>query len=73
MHRALKPEMLGISKTHMSKIFDPFFTTKEQGKGTGLGLNIVYKLVKKYGGDVEIKSSMGNGALFIITFPIQSL
>lgn len=62
----------GISQQHISKIFDPFFTTKEQGKGTGLGLNIVYKLVKKYGGEVEIKSSKGNGALFIITFPFNN-
>jgi len=61
----------GISQKNISKVFDPFFTTKDQGEGTGLGLNIVYKLVKKYGGEIEIKSSKGNGALFIITLPIQ--
>ena len=62
----------GISQTHISKIFDPFFTTKEQGEGSGLGLNIVHKIVKRYEGEIDIQSSKGHGASFNITFPIKA-
>ncbi|MCH8208678.1 MAG: HAMP domain-containing histidine kinase, partial [Nitrospinae bacterium] len=50
----------------------PFFTTKEQGKGTGLGLNIVHGLVEKYNGRIEVESKMGEGTTFTITFPIKT-
>ncbi len=59
----------GISKEIQERIFDPFFTTKSVGKGTGLGLHIVLSEVKKQGGRVELKSALGAGATFIITFP----
>ncbi|PIP73491.1 MAG: hypothetical protein COW89_02465 [Nitrospinae bacterium CG22_combo_CG10-13_8_21_14_all_47_10] len=60
---------LGIPKEHLTKIYDPFFTTKEQGKGTGLGLNIVHKLVVKYGGKIDVSSEIGKGTTFSLTFP----
>ncbi len=59
----------GIPHKYLSKIYDPFFTTKEQGKGTGLGLNIVHQLVVKYGGHIDVSSSMGKGTTFSIMFP----
>ena len=59
----------GIPQEYLSKIFDPFFTTKEQGQGTGLGLNIVHKLVEKYGGSIAVESKVGQGTTFIIAFP----
>jgi len=59
----------GIPPEFISKIFDPFFTTKEQGKGTGLGLNIVHKIIEKYGGKIEIDSKIGKGATFTIALP----
>jgi len=59
----------GIPQEYLSKIYDPFFTTKEQGKGTGLGLNIVHRLVVKYGGHIDVSSSMGKGTTFSIMFP----
>ncbi len=62
----------GIPQEFLSKVFDPFFTTKEQGKGTGLGLNIVHKIVEKYGGKIEIESPVGGGATFVISFPVAS-
>ena len=62
---------LGIPKKYLTKIYDPFFTTKEQGKGTGLGLNIVHQLVLKYGGHIDVTSKMGKGTTFSITFPAQ--
>lgn len=59
----------GIPKEYLSKIYDPFFTTKEQGKGTGLGLNIVHQLVVKYGGKIDVSSREGKGTTFSLTFP----
>jgi signal transduction histidine kinase len=47
----------GISKENMNKIFTPFFTTKELGKGTGLGLPLIYGIVKMHKGSIDIKSN----------------
>jgi histidine kinase len=58
----------GIPKDKLEKIFEPFFTTKSVGKGTGLGLSISYGIIKDCGGNIHVKS--GNGAHFIIEFPI---
>ncbi len=59
----------GIPQEYLSKIYDPFFTTKEQGRGTGLGLNIVHKLVVKLGGKIDVSSREGKGTTFSLTFP----
>jgi len=61
----------GIPKEYLSKIYDPFFTTKEQGKGTGLGLNIVHQLVLKYGGKIDVSTQEGKGTTFSLTFPAE--
>ncbi|MCF8720031.1 PAS domain-containing sensor histidine kinase [Nitrospina gracilis] len=61
----------GIPEEHLSRIFDPFFTTKEQGSGTGLGLNIVHRVVEKYGGRIDVKSQTGKGTTFVIRLPIS--
>ncbi len=63
----------GIPKEYLSKIYDPFFTTKEQGKGTGLGLNIVHQLVVKHGGKIDVSSQEGKGTTFILTFPASQV
>ncbi|MEA1968268.1 MAG: ATP-binding protein [Thermodesulfobacteriota bacterium] len=60
----------GIGDKDMERIFDPFFTTKEAGEGTGLGLSIVYGIIKDHEGDVKVESRPGQGALFIISFPV---
>lgn len=49
----------GIAKEHISEVFKPFFTTKEQGEGSGLGLNIVEKIIIKHKGKVSVSSKKG--------------
>jgi two-component system, sporulation sensor kinase E len=58
----------GIPDSIMDKIFEPYFTTKEFG--SGLGLTLVYKIVKEHLGDVTLSSKQGEGTTFILTFSI---
>ncbi|MBH0210305.1 MAG: GHKL domain-containing protein, partial [Nitrospira sp.] len=60
----------GISKQHLSKVFDPFFTTKEQGEGSGLGLTVARRIIRKFGGDVRIESLEGHGTTCTVTLPV---
>ncbi|HSA61667.1 MAG TPA: ATP-binding protein [Nitrospiraceae bacterium] len=60
----------GISKQHLSRIFDPFFTTKGQGEGSGLGLTVARRILRKFGGDVRVESTEGRGTTCIVTLPI---
>lgn len=59
----------GMAKDIQDHIFEPFFTTKEPGKGTGLGLPMVYGIVKHHGGFVNFESEPGRGATFKIFIP----
>jgi PAS domain S-box-containing protein len=59
----------GMTQEVMDKIFDPFFTTKEAGQGTGMGLAVVYGIVKNHGGAVKVESKPGKGATFDIFLP----
>jgi two-component system, NtrC family, sensor kinase len=61
----------GIEPDIMDKIFDPFFTTKKQGEGSGLGLDIVKKIIEKHNGSIEVDSKLGEGAKFIIKIPVS--
>lgn len=62
---------IGIEETHMESLFNPFFTTKELGKGTGLGLYIVYSEVQKLNGYIDVKSKLNKGTMFKIILPIE--
>lgn len=61
----------GIPQKVLDKIFQPFFTTKPTGLGTGLGLSLSYDIIKSYGGEINVESKEGEGAEFIIQFPID--
>ncbi|HSB44646.1 MAG TPA: ATP-binding protein [Nitrospira sp.] len=62
----------GIPKEHLSKIFDPFFTTKGQGEGSGLGLTVARRIIRKFGGDIQLESVEGTGTSCMVTLPILS-
>jgi PAS domain S-box-containing protein len=59
----------GIAPEHLSKVFDPFFSTKPAGNGTGLGLSMVYGLVKQSNGQVSIYSELGQGTTVKLYLP----
>ncbi len=60
----------GIPREHLGKIFDPGFTTKKVGVGVGLGLAVVYSVIKEHGGTIEVESEPGRGSTFRIRLPI---
>jgi two-component system, NtrC family, sensor kinase len=59
----------GMSPEQIEHIFEPFFTTKSVGQGTGLGLAVVYSIVKRHGGEIEVNSEIGKGTVFTVFLP----
>jgi signal transduction histidine kinase len=60
----------GIPKENLSRIFDPFFTTKGQGEGSGLGLTVARRIIRKFGGDIRLESVEGVGTSCLVTLPL---
>jgi two-component system cell cycle sensor histidine kinase/response regulator CckA len=60
----------GIDSTTREHVFEPFFTTKERGRGTGLGLPVVYGLMQAHHGYVDVKSEIGEGTAISLFFPV---
>lgn len=59
----------GMDETVRARLFEPFFTTRPAGQGAGLGLHIVFDLVRQAGGCIDVQSAPGEGARFILDFP----
>ncbi len=62
----------GMDPMTLEKIFEPFFTTKEAGKGTGIGLSIVYGIIQEHKGAITCESEKGQGTNFQIRLPLYS-
>lgn len=62
----------GIPPENLSKIFEPFFTSKSDGKGVGLGLAVLYGIIREHDGEVEVKSEVGVGTRFTVSLPLAA-
>ncbi|HKU25863.1 MAG TPA: ATP-binding protein, partial [Candidatus Sulfotelmatobacter sp.] len=60
---------IGMDAETQSRMFEPFFTTKSKEEGTGLGLSVLYNIVRSFGGHVRVSSEVGRGSTFRIYFP----
>ena len=72
-HMIIRDNGCGIPSEDMEHIFEPFYTTKEVGKGSGLGLSMIYGSMKRHGGAIKIISEMGRGTSVHLYFPLAEV
>lgn len=73
IHLSIRDTGQGIPPENLNRIFEPFYTTKEVGTGTGLGLSLVYDIVEKHQGTIDVTSEVGIGTEFIVNLPRSKL
>ena len=61
----------GIAPDELTRIFDPFYSTKLDGRGVGLGLSMVYGIVREHNGSIEVRSEPGKGTVFKLILPVE--
>lgn len=69
---AVRDTGIGMAKDVLSRIFEPFFTTKKEGEGTGLGLSLSQRIMRRFGGDIKVSSQIGEGSVFEVQLPIHA-
>jgi signal transduction histidine kinase len=62
-----------MDEATLARIFEPFFTTKDVGRGTGLGLSLVYAIVTDLAGAIDVKSALNQGSTFTIYLPLVEI
>ena len=70
---AVSDEGLGFDEETRRRLFEPFFTTKEKAKGMGLGLAMVYGIVRAHGAEIDVESKPGSGTTFRLYLPVSAL
>jgi signal transduction histidine kinase len=70
LHISITDTGCGIPEENLSIIFEPFFSTKEVSQGVGLGLSVVYGIIREHQGNIYVESEVGTGSTFTIRFPL---
>ena len=73
VHISVSDTGCGIEEKYKDKIFDPFFSTKKEGVHTGLGLSIIYGIIKDHNGELSVRSKPGKGTSFHILLPQKKI
>jgi two-component system NtrC family sensor kinase len=73
VHISLSDTGSGIEEEYLDKIFDPFFSTKKEGVHAGLGLSVIYGIIKDHSGEISVESKAGEGTTFHIMIPQEKL
>jgi signal transduction histidine kinase len=70
---AFKDTGTGIPDEQLERVFDPFFSSKGKGKGTGLGLSVSRNIIRQHGGDIRVRSALGEGSTFTVVLPVTKV